>query len=697
VSSTNGFISKLDSGGNFVWAKQIGPGLTAFAVSVSLDAAGNVYTTGSFQGTIDFDPGPGTYFLTASGFIEAFISKLDSGGNFVWAKQLGGSGDAETEATLVSLDAAGNIYTAGDFNGIVDFDPGPGSYNLATAASSPGHDGFVSKLDSGGNFVWAGQFGGGDDATVVYGLSLDTSDNLYAVAGFSGTADFDPGPGANNLTSADGAAVILKLKPCSLQPWYRDADGDGYGSQALSTQSCPDAQPAGFVANSLDCNDANPAIYPGAPEENDGVDNQCSGDPGYGIIDEINGTVQVGAGGTVCFSDTSGATSYEVARSSDRTFSTCVILETVSAGSQCLTDPTNPSSGSGFYYLVRAVAPYAGSWGEDSAGHEHILSCSGGCIANAQCDDGNPCTSDVCDATSHCVHQNIAGSCSDGNACTTNDSCTGGVCVGGATLDCNDGVACTIDSCSPATGCVHAANNTLCDDAQSCTTDTCNPLSGCAHATLPNGTACGDSNACTANDQCSAGVCAGQAPAVANHLVLSQFTLRGGGGESDEFVEIYNPSGPAVSLSGQSLQYKHQGSGGAGYQMFTFPALSVPSHGWFLVVGSGYTGAVTADAVNSGFQADSSADGTWYLVSNVALLSGTCPGSGSIIDKVAWGTAGSGVCPEGNTTNAPTGTTSQQRLPGGACGDGQDTDNNAADFVTLTTSSPHNRFSPPQP
>jgi 5'-nucleotidase len=189
----------------------------------------------------------------------------------------------------------------------------------------------------------------------------------------------------------------------------------------------------------------------------------------------------------------------------------------------------------------------------------------------------------------------------------------------------------------------------------------------------------------------------GQAPAVASHLVISQFSLEGSGGESDEFVEIYNPTGATVSLGGHSLQYKHQGSGGAGYQVFTFPSSSVPSHGWFLVVGSGYTGAVTADAVNSGFQADSTAGGTWYLVGDLTTLSGQCASSPSIIDKVAWGTAGSGVCPEGNPTTAPTGTASQQRRPGGACGDGQDTDNNAADFVTLTTSSPHNRFSPPQP
>jgi len=715
-----GFLSKLDGAGNFVWAMQWGGSVGGISLdaagnvytpgskldsaghvvwtggggsAVSVDAAGDVYNAGYFTGTVDFDPGPGTYNLTTSStHFEGFISKLDSGGAFIWARQFGGvSGD--TLAQGVSVDAAGNVFAAGDFGGTADFDPGPGTYNLTSAQPS---DGFILKLDNGGNFVWAAQLGGANDSE-AFGVTLDAIGNVYTVGYFTGTADFDPGPGTYNLTSAGPAdAFIWKLTPqdCTLQSWYRDADGDGHGNPAASVQSCAGAAQAGFVANGSDCNDADARIYAGAPEKNDGVDNQCSGDAGYGIIDEIDGTMQVTAGGMVCFSDASGAASYEVARSSNRSFSTCLILGTATPANPCLTDPTNPPPSGGFYYLVRAVTPHPGSWGQDSAGHEIILSCTAGCVANSQCDDGNPCTSDVCDATSRCVHQNVSGPCSDGNACTTNDTCSGGVCAGGAALDCNDGTACTVDSCSPASGCVHTANNTLCDDGQSCTTDTCDPVSGCTHATLPNGAACDDSNACTANDQCTAGVCAGQPPAVASHLVISQFSLQGAGGESDEFVEIYNPTGTAKSLNGLSLQYKRPGQA---YQEFAFPALSVPGHGWFLVVGSGYTGTVTGDAVNTVFQADSSVGGTLYFVKNLGLLAGFCPGF-NIGDKVAWGTVGDGnVCPEGNVTNTPAGTASRQRLPGGVCGDGQDSDDNSADFVSLVPASPRNRFSPPQP
>jgi hypothetical protein len=57
--------------------------------------------------------------------------------------------------------------------------------------------------------------------------------------------------------------------------FYRDADGDGFGDAATSTQAC--TTPSGYVSNSTDCNDADNAVYPGAVEVCDGKDNDCNG------------------------------------------------------------------------------------------------------------------------------------------------------------------------------------------------------------------------------------------------------------------------------------------------------------------------------------------------------------------------------------------------------------------------------------
>jgi hypothetical protein len=110
------------------------------AYSFATDASGNVYSTGYFGATVDFDPGGGTFNLTSLD-IDVFVSKLDAFGNFVWAKQMGGT--LGTVGRSIALDASGNIYTTGDFNSTVDFDPGQGTFNLV---SNAGADGFVHKM-----------------------------------------------------------------------------------------------------------------------------------------------------------------------------------------------------------------------------------------------------------------------------------------------------------------------------------------------------------------------------------------------------------------------------------------------------------------------------------------------------------------------------------------------------------------------
>ncbi len=171
---------------NFQWAKQMGSTDWDKGTAIALDSNGNVYCTGDFRGTVDFDPGPGVFNLTAGGTQDIFISKFDASGNFIWAKQIGAAGWEESHA--LSLDEDGNIYAAGFFLGPTDFDPGAATFILN---SSPGGDAFISKLDSAGNFVWAKQIGG-TLAVTAYALSVDENGNVYTTGFFDGTADFDP-------------------------------------------------------------------------------------------------------------------------------------------------------------------------------------------------------------------------------------------------------------------------------------------------------------------------------------------------------------------------------------------------------------------------------------------------------------------------------------------------------------------------
>ncbi len=194
VGRQNGsaFLSKLDASGNPVWTKEFATQSgDCGASSLVLDALGNIYTTGFFIDTVDFDPGLGTYNLVGEYYGDAFICKLDAGGNFQWAKQLSGNGNEY--GVTIALDASGNVYTSGVLNATADFDPGVGTYNLSSAGIG-NSDGYISKLNSSGDFVWAKQLGVAIGSSLfISSIVLGADNNVYSIGNFSQTVDFDPG------------------------------------------------------------------------------------------------------------------------------------------------------------------------------------------------------------------------------------------------------------------------------------------------------------------------------------------------------------------------------------------------------------------------------------------------------------------------------------------------------------------------
>ena len=125
------------------------------------------------------------------------------------------------------------------------------------------------------------------------------------------------------------------------------------------------------------------------------------------------------------------------------------------------------------------------------------------CTTNADCDDGNPCTTDTCNPTTGLCQSTPAPdgtSCDDHNACTVGNVCTNGAC--GTPVVCNDGNACTTDVCNPVTG---ACTSTplACDDGNPCTIDTCSAATGgCVFTPAPAGSTCNDGDPCTTGDSC---------------------------------------------------------------------------------------------------------------------------------------------------------------------------------------------------
>jgi hypothetical protein len=217
------FISKLNSAGDFVWAKAMkGPSGYCYGLSIALDASGNIYIAGYFSGTVDFNPGAGLFNLSATGTEDIFICKLNSSGNFVWVRRMGGSGSGRSYS--IAVDASGNIYSTGIFTGTVDFNPGAGIFNLTSAG---GADIFISKTDSASNFVWTKQMGG---TSYDYGqfIAVDAAANVYTTGWFSGTVDFDPGADAFNLTTAGSDDIFIsRLDSSGSFAWAKSMGGSG--------------------------------------------------------------------------------------------------------------------------------------------------------------------------------------------------------------------------------------------------------------------------------------------------------------------------------------------------------------------------------------------------------------------------------------------------------------------------------------
>lgn len=225
LGSNDVFISKLDASGNFVWAKQFGSTGNDMGYGMAIDAGGNVYTTGAFENTVDFDPGTNVFNMSSSGNQDIFVSKLDANGAFVWAKSMGSSlGDF---GLCITLDGSGNVYTSGNFQGTGEFDPGAATYTLSAVN---GRDIFVSKLSGTGNFIYAKQIGGGGDQT-VNSIVVDPYSNLYMTGSFQSLTDFDPGAGTYTLSSNGGTAddaFVSKLNSNGNFLWARQIGGSGF-------------------------------------------------------------------------------------------------------------------------------------------------------------------------------------------------------------------------------------------------------------------------------------------------------------------------------------------------------------------------------------------------------------------------------------------------------------------------------------
>lgn len=208
VSGTyNAYIGKYSSTGAYVFAKQITGGYSE-GDDINVDASGNIYLTGSYATTNDFDPSAATANLSTSSLtqLDIFLAKYTSAGLYTFAKQIGGIG--VDIGYQVVPDASGNIYLGGVFSSTCDFDPTATVNSLTSAGQG---DLFVAKYDASGNLTWKTGTGGTTN-DYCFGLGLDGSNNVYITGKVQGTnVDFDPSASSSLLTSASSCMYIASF------------------------------------------------------------------------------------------------------------------------------------------------------------------------------------------------------------------------------------------------------------------------------------------------------------------------------------------------------------------------------------------------------------------------------------------------------------------------------------------------------
>jgi hypothetical protein len=218
AGSIDGFIAKFDSSGNVVWAKQISSGTYDACSSIKLDASGVPYITGAFSSTATF----GTTSLTSDGGNDIFVAKYNPvNGDVIWAKKFGGANDQQ--GISISISSSGDIYLAGGFFVTSNF-------GTITISATGGLDGFIAKLNSSGDIVWAKQISGLEWENAL-SIVPDGNDNCYVAGYFTATTNF----GGSNLTSSGNEDVFLaKYSPTGSLIWVKSAGSNNDYDNAKS-------------------------------------------------------------------------------------------------------------------------------------------------------------------------------------------------------------------------------------------------------------------------------------------------------------------------------------------------------------------------------------------------------------------------------------------------------------------------------
>ncbi|KPK78251.1 MAG: hypothetical protein AMJ79_00125 [Phycisphaerae bacterium SM23_30] len=282
----NGTLPGSEHSYEYGWTDALGGSGSDISYDITLDSQGNIFLTGYFHGTVDFDPTAESDSHTSNGSSDVFVTKLNNDGSYAWTVTFG-AGDSDCGKAVavdpddnvfvtgsfldtvdfedgeelisngnadifvakfqpdgtfewavsfgsggwdqgndIAVDSAGNVLVTGEFTGTIDFNPtGEGGERTSNGSI----DIFVTKLDSNGNYSWSHTFGG-DDVDRGYAVAVDAANSVYITGRFGLTVDFDPDPIKEKKETSNGGydVFITKINAFGIYSWTETFGGAGW-------------------------------------------------------------------------------------------------------------------------------------------------------------------------------------------------------------------------------------------------------------------------------------------------------------------------------------------------------------------------------------------------------------------------------------------------------------------------------------
>jgi Secretion system C-terminal sorting domain len=212
---TNGYIQKLDSNGNFVWAQLFTCPSFNYVRDIAVDHLGNCFIVGENAANTDMDGGTNTTSLSAG----PYIAKYNASGALIWAKPL------SSKIMELKIGSDNSIYATGDYLNKDDMNPDPTITNIIDSVHTFG--GYILKLSNDATYIWSKPIVSKSafaEKCYPLNLKIDKNDNLYLLGTYEGTIDFNPEPPINALPVSFNGQFIAKYDSSGKFKWTKQVN-----------------------------------------------------------------------------------------------------------------------------------------------------------------------------------------------------------------------------------------------------------------------------------------------------------------------------------------------------------------------------------------------------------------------------------------------------------------------------------------